>query len=321
MRLGKLTADELQKYIIDKISRHRAEVVLSSALGEDCASLKIDDFILLSSDPITSKVDINLLGTLAVDVSTNDIIANGGEPVAIMLTIIMPPSQNPADISIIMDSAKNRCQMLNIDIIGGHTEFSDSVTRPIVSATAIGKTKRIIKKSDLKAGDKLYVTKYIGLEGTVLLHHKLDNLSDLEKIEIAEIKNNLSILSEGKILSNSENITIMHDITEGGIIGAVYEVLHSSDLGAMIYQKDIPLLDVTKKICNTLNVNPYKLISSGSILFAGKNLEKTVQLLNSNGINAVCVGEVLKDKSIRQFVYKDGKTENLSSEMDELYKV
>ena len=99
MKLGKLTTDELNKNVISLLHKNRSEVLLSSAIGEDCAALDLKDVIVVSSDPITAVVEKEKLGALCVSVCCNDVAANGGEPVAMTITLIMPPSSSAEDVA------------------------------------------------------------------------------------------------------------------------------------------------------------------------------------------------------------------------------
>ncbi len=322
MRYGKLSSDELELNILSKLHHLRKEVLLSAALGEDCAALKTDGSVfLISTDPITAQMPLEALGSLAVDVACNDIVANGGEPVALMFTLIMPENSTAEDIGIVMDSAVKRASQINVDIIGGHTEFSDCVVRPIVSATAVGKTNRIISKRGLKSGDKVYMTKSAAIEGSVILSKfSKSGFSSDELAELKAFEKLLSVTKEGKILAKFENISTMHDITEGGILGSVAEICQNVKLGARIYEKKIPVSGLTKKICEEFNADPYRLISSGSLMFTGQNLDDAVATLQQAGINAFEIGEITADGKIL-FCRSGGEKQKIKIEADQLFKV
>lgn len=318
MRTGKLNAEELNKYVFAHIGSFRDEVVLSAALGEDCAAIKTDGFILLSSDPITAQMPNESLGRLAIDVSCNDIAANGGEAIALTLTVIMPTFSREEEIGEIMRGAGERAKELCVDIVGGHTEFSDCVTRPIVSATAVGKAKRLIAKSALSAGDEIYITKVCGIEGTVILAEKYaSELTPNERLKANRLAESLSVSAESKILKKYDGVTTMHDVTEGGILGAVAEIALAAGLGAEIFEKEVPVDSVTEKLCSRLDIDPLKLIASGSMMFTGKNLNKAVKELESAGIKSAKIGRITSGKE-NVLVRRNGKKENFSAEPDKL---
>ncbi len=288
MRLGKLTTDELKRYVLDKLHHTRSEVVLSAAEGEDCAALRLQDLILLSSDPITAELPLRSLGELSVHINCNDIAANGGEPVALMSTIIVPGNCSAADIGVIMDSLVRTADSLCVDVVGGHTEYSDCVVRPITCTTAIGVARRLMDKSALRVGDRLAVTKVLGMEGMSII---LEMLGMTDVSEYAQYKNGLSVVPESRILTAFDEVSVMHDITEGGVLGAVAEIC-GTRIGAVIDEKKLPIDACTRDICVRYGIDPRRLLSSGSMLFAASDMRRPLQALHDAGIPATEIGEV-----------------------------
>ena len=321
MKSGKLTTQELRENVLDKIERFRPEVLLSAALGEDCAALSIDDVILVSSDPITAVVETEKLGSLCVTVCCNDVAANGGEPVAMTLTIIMPVTCGAGDVGVIMDGAVKEAKRLNVEIVGGHTEFSDCVMRPIVSGTAIGKAKRVLKKTDLQPGDRLFVTKSLALEGTCILADIVKPaLTEEEKRTLERFNSSLSVSRESVALSKLDSVSAMHDVTEGGVLGAAAEICFSVGLGANLYESKMPVAELTARLCESNGVDPLRLISSGSMLAAVRGDDTEAKAaMKALGVEFTEIGKVTDD-TVVTLIKTDGTTENVEVLPDELYK-
>ena len=170
MRQGKLTSAKLRELIIDQIQPHNEETVVGAGVGEDCCAVMTGDLCVVSTDPITAGGEQT--GMLAVHINANDVAAAGAVPVAALVTILIPPSGKEEQVRDLMGSLTKAAHELDIDIIGGHTEVTDSVTRIIVSVTMIGKPVipgRMFRTSDMKAGDDIIMTKYAGLEGTAII--------------------------------------------------------------------------------------------------------------------------------------------------------
>ena len=167
MRAGKLTGKELKDNVLSVISHRREEILNSARLGGDCARIALGADMLVHADPVTGEA-VNI-GSLAVEVSANDVIAAGGEPVAFLLTLILPESCDACDVKRIMTDAEREAVAWNAEIVGGHTEFSSAVTRPVVNAVAIGKAVDGWLPHTPEAGDAVVVTKTLGIEGTVIL--------------------------------------------------------------------------------------------------------------------------------------------------------
>lgn len=289
MRFGKLTSTELERYVLRRLKKIRGEVVLSAAEGEDCAAVRCDGLLVASSDPITAAMSPESLGELAVMINCNDIAANGGEPVALMLTVIAPPDFPAEDIGRIVSAAAERAAGMQVEIAGGHTEFSDCVTRAIVSATAVGFCKRLIAKTGLKAGQALGVTKRLGMEGVAIL---LEAQGKTDDPLYEKYKSALSVLPESRVLSALPAVTMMHDITEGGVLGAVAEVVTSRHLGADIYADRLPVDARAADVCRAAGVDILRLLSSGAMLFAADDMPAALAALEAAGIEGTEIGVV-----------------------------
>ena len=317
---GKLNPQQLRENVLSILSKKRNEVLISAGISEDCAAIKCNDYLLITSDPITSAE--KNAGSLAINVCVNDLASSGADAFAVMLTIIAPVRCNEKDIKVIMLDAESMAKKLNVDIIGGHTEFSNAVNRIIVCATAIGRAEKIVSSSAAELGDSIIATKHLGIEGTVVLaqdfHEKLDLTNDENKL-ILELTEKISVQKEGMLCSKLD-IRSMHDITEGGVFGAIAEVVAANKKGAEIYAEKIPYLAVTEKICSILKLNKYKLLSSGSMLIITSSPEIVLSTLNKAGIEATIIGKITNDNNA-VCVYSDGKKEIINVECDEINKV
>lgn len=296
MRVGKLTNETLKKLILDKLPSAK-DVMLTSGVGEDCAAIEFgSEACVLSTDPITGATEA--IGSLAVHVSGNDIASSGAEPKYMLATLLVPPDKNEEDIAEVVEELIQTSEELGISIIGGHTEVTDAVTRIVMSTTVIGRVpkEKLISSSGAKLGDDIIMTKYAGLEGTCILSAEYrDELSSVltesDKKEVTELKKSLSVIKEG-IIASEIGATAMHDITEGGVYGAVHELCTASGVGCELYSKEIPILESTKKICKRFSINAKRLIGSGSMLITTKKTDELICSLKKSGINAAVIGRV-----------------------------
>lgn len=325
MKIGKLPNKMLQEIIIGKIKSARKEVLLRPEVGEDCSAIDFArDICVLSSDPITGAK--NNLGTLAVNVACNDLASCGAEPLGLMVTILAPPHAKKEDIENIMDQMCEAAGLINADILGGHTEVTDAVNRFVISTTCVGKVKKneLITSSSAKPGDSVVLTKFAGMEGTAIIAHDMHSeLSTfLESQSIEEAKGyieRISVLKEG-LLAAKEGASAMHDVTEGGVLGAVWEICEASGVGAEIYSEQIPVTQITMQICKHYHINPLKLISSGCMIIIIKDAARLIELLSKEGTEAAIIGKITEGKT-RKLISKNKAIEINAPEADELYKV
>lgn len=302
MEIGKVPNDILEKIVFSNIKTKRKEVLVSAAIGEDNGIIDFGESVcVVSTDPITGATKD--IGRLAIHISCNDVSTSGAEPIAVLLTILCPPTTTEEDLEEIMKDAAKAAADINVEIIGGHTEVTDSVNRVIISTTVIGKQlkSKLPNYADIKVGDKVVITKYAGIEGTSIIAKELEEkLTDkLGKVKIEEAKNMdsmLSVVSEG-IIAGRHNAKYMHDITEGGVYGAVWEASIATKCGLIIHEDLIPMMEITKEISKILEIDPYRLISSGSmvIIMDDEDLKNLIIEFGNHNIKATVIGEIIEE--------------------------
>ncbi len=327
--VGKLDSEVLKKIVFDKITYKRNEVITRPGIGEDCAVVDFDKYeCVLSTDPITAAASD--IGRLAIHISCNDIASNGVEPLGILLAVMLPQGTTQEDIEHIMADAGRAAELAGVEIIGGHTEITPAVNTPVIVSTALGRAVRGSSASalDMKPGDLIYITKTAGIEGSGII--ACDFTDELKSIltvgEIDEAKSLLdyvSVIPEG-IIGGEVGTSGMHDITEGGIFGAVWEMCTVSGNGANIYPERVPVLPVTEKICMYYNIDCFRLISSGCMLMSvpAEKVSEMEKRMDKANIRFTCIGEVTDAACGINAVYGNGRREEIAPPAaDELYKV
>ncbi|NLW22648.1 MAG: AIR synthase [Tissierellia bacterium] len=325
MEIGKLPNEILEKIVFNNISHKRKEVLLGASIGEDNAIVDFgEEVCVMSTDPITGATKD--IGRLALYISCNDVASSGAEPIGVLLTILAPPTIEKKDIELIMKEAGEASKELNVEIMGGHTEITDAVTRTVITTTVIGKQKKkdMINSKNAKVGNKVLMTKYAGIEGTSIIAKELedylkDKIGKEKLIEAQDMGNMISVVKEG-IICGRIGVNYMHDITEGGILGAVWEGAMAMGKGIKVYESLIPMKEVTKEIASILNIDPYRLISSGSMLIVAEEdrIQTIERELEKEGIKVTVIGEVI-EKGI--LLERDGKLEEIGPPgSDELYR-
>jgi hydrogenase expression/formation protein HypE len=303
MKEGKIPSELLRELVFNNIKVKHEDVILRPEIGEDCTAIEFGDYAcVLSTDPITGAD--KGIGALAVHISCNDVASSGVKPLAILMTIMAPTSTTEEDIRTIMKDAGEAAGLLNVEIAGGHTEITSAVNKVIVSTTAIGKIlkHKLVKTSGAKLGDAVIMTKYAGLEGTAILakdrERELKSKLTPELLDKAiNLSSQISVVKEG-VLAGEYGVNSMHDVTEGGILGAAWEVAESSNTGVELYLNSIPVLEETKQICEIYDINPYRLISSGSMIITCSNGEELIELFRAADIPASIIGRIIEKDRI-----------------------
>ncbi len=340
MNTGKLTNEQLKSLVLDKLPILSPSTLVGAGIGADCAWLNLGDKLLVtSSDPITAGGMQS--GTLAIHVSCNDIAACGIKPSGILFVIIAPTFATEEDISEIVSQASAEAKKLGADIVGGHTEVSDSVNNFVVITTAFGIADKDhpVPAGKGKIGDSLILTKSCGIEGSYIAvkehRDKLTGIVSENLLLEAERYNELiSVVKEGTICGLIESstheinengfkvggVSLMHDVTEGGVLGAAHEMASFSKTGVNIRVDDVPVTEATREICKALGLDPLRLISSGSLLIATSEPDKIGDALKKAGIEATVIGELTEEGFTIE--NSDGSRDILTPpQADEIYKI
>lgn len=339
LETGKLDSDLLKRIVFNKIKYRSDDVKVRPGIGEDCAVIDFGEYdCIMSTDPISSA--ISDIGRLAIHITCNDIASNGVQPVGIMLACMLPEGTTAEDVEHIMQQAAETAGRLGVEIIGGHTEITPAVRQPVIVSTAIGKcpADRSQSGSSMQPGDYIMMTKSAGLEGTGIIacdhEQKLKNAEDedgnrlMSDAEIEKAKTFLSLVSvvpEG-VAAGKVGTHGMHDITEGGILGAVWEMCQISHTGAEVWEEAIPIEPEAEKICRIFDIDPLRLISSGSMIIIIPR-EKKAQMetaMKTAGVSASVIG-VIREKEDGVFMACGGsgcaRAEIAPPYADEIYKV
>lgn len=327
MEAGKVPNEVLNKVVLSKINKFRNDIILRPGIGEDCAAIDFDSYAcVLSTDPITGAA--NEVGQLAVLISCNDIASCGVAPMGIMVTILCPVGTSEEELGKVMEQISETADRLNVEIIGGHTEVTPAVNKIVISCTCVGKAlkNKVVSTRGAKPGDCVIITKSAGLEGTAIIAHDLEHkLSDrLTREQLRQAKDfisSISVVPEG-VIAGEFGASAMHDITEGGVLGAAWEIAEASGTGIIIEKDKIPVQEVTALICEELGLDVLRLISSGSMMITCQNGEELCRLLGKNNIEATIIGMVAADKNERVLISdKESSIQQIEPPgADELYK-
>lgn len=326
MEIGKVSETVLKRSILKQIKHRRAEVLVGPGVGEDCSVIELerDEVFVISTDPITGTTED--IGTLAVHITANDISSNGAEIIGIMLTILLPEGSKESELKGIMKEIDAVCGKLNIEVMGGHTEITTAVNQPIITVTGVGKMPKehMIKTAGVSPGQEIVMTKWAGLEGTAIIAKRKEKelLSKYTEGFIDGAKSfieHISVVEEAKI-ARKLGVTSMHDVTEGGLFGALWELGEASRVGIEVDIKKITLKQETVELCEFYDLNPYQLISSGVMLMVTDKANALVDELKKNGIPASVIGRITEGND-RVVMNEEEKRFLVPPKSDELYKV
>ena len=330
--LGKLDFSLLEKLLEKYQSKPDSRVIIGPKLGEDAAVIEYPDrYLVAKTDPITFATDE--IGWYAVQVNANDIATRGAAPKWFQATILLPENKTTEElVEKIFSQIYNACNQLNIAVIGGHTEISYNLHRPIVVGCMLGEVEKnkLVSTSGARPGDMIILTKGIVIEGTAIIaREKQKELRDkgysekfIHRCQDFIYSPGLSVLKEA-LLANQFEIHAMHDPTEGGLSAGLYEIAEASQVGILIEREKVPILGESQKLCDEFRLNPLSVITSGTLLIIVPEREsgKIIGLLEKEGIASYLIGEI-KDKNFGIKI-KTGNIEEslIYSAIDEITRI
>ena len=295
-------------------------------VGGDFGAVSVseDMVVVLSSDPVT--LTRNAIGSTAVLAACNDVACSGAALQGISVTMLLPTSFNEEELRDLMKDMDKACEACGVDIISGHTEVTRAVKEPLVVVTAMGtvQKERMIHSSGLRPGMDIIATKWIGLEGTAILACEREDALRTRYaqpfIDKAKIfRQMMSIFPEAAVAVKS-GASAMHDVSEGGIFGALWEMAESAGVGLEIDLKKIPIRQETVEICEFFDLNPYKMLSGGCLLIATGDGNGLIMELEKADIPAVIIGKAT-DGNDRVFINEEECRFMETAQTDELYRI
>ena len=347
MRTGKISENILKRSILRQIKNSRKEVIKGAGVGEDCAFLSLEDPLsgkesenaVMAVSTQTVTLPVENAAFLAVMAAANNLAAAGAIPVAATLAFTFPEGIQESRLKELMHQAESCAVELNMQIVGGHTEVSNIVDQPVVTSTVMGMLQKKAQSvnggktgtegqgksnSVSAAGLDIVVSKWIGMEGTSII--AVEKEAELLKrypvnlvLLAREQGKYLSVASEAAIALKS-GVYAMHDARNGGIFGALWEVSQKLGVGLCIDLKKIPVRQETIEVCEFYNLNPYELLSGGSLIMITRDGQGLVRSLEAEGISAVVIGSTNNGND--KIVTNQDESRYLGAPVpDEIYKL
>lgn len=303
---GKLDSELLGKLLSDIVTDDE-NVILGPQVGADCALVKLSEgTYAIGTDPIT--FDVSRPGYYAVHINANDVAVSGAIPSYYTQTIILPTGTTLSELNSIVEDSVKTANSLGITLIGGHTEISDVVKRPLISICMFG--KKINKENSLPTllpDDVVIQVNPLAMEGTAILAEMFEEKLSIKlgKQYIQNAKDliynpGLSVVVPAVYASKNLPVKLMHDPTEGGIITGLREMVGQSQCGITVYENNFIIKDETIKICDICNCNPLGLISSGTLLavFDKNDAESALQSFKEQGYECSIAATLTNDKNV-----------------------
>ena len=305
LKAGKLPVGLLEGLL--KGIRTSPRVVIGGGIGRDAAVLEFSDqadrLLVAKTDPITFATD--RIGWYAVNINANDIVCMGADPVWFLATVLLPEGSGESLAAAIFSQIQQACDGLDVALVGGHTEVTVGIDRPLVSGCMLGEVARseLIRPESASIGDLLVLTQRIAIEGTAVLAREAPEKLRAAGVTPGVVKSagemldepGISVVPAARALRNIDAVHALHDPTEGGLATAISEMAAAAGLGARLRSEKVPVFPETMDICRALDLDPLGLLASGSLLAAvdPSGIEAVSQRFDDFGIPCGVIGELI----------------------------
>jgi hydrogenase maturation factor len=328
MDAGKLNYKLLEELLREYKGVEDERVVVGPGIGEDAAVIDFGDkYLVTKTDPIVCVQE--QIGYYAPIINANDLATMGAIPKWFMATVLLPRDAREQLAREIFRQMDACCKKLGLALVGGHTEVSFNLERPIVVGSMFGEVEKekLVRKS-AKVGDSIVLVKGIAIEGTSIIAREKagEVLARYGKDFLERCKNfiyepGISVVQEALIARDFA--TSMHDPTEGGLFTGLYELAKASDMGIVVYKDKIRVYPETSRLCKDYNLSPYSIFASGALLVTTPR-ERTAELIhryNGEGVKAIEIGKLREKGRGLKIIDGEGRESDLVySEKDELIR-
>jgi hydrogenase maturation factor len=268
-----------------------------------------------------------------VQVNANDMVTTGATPRWLLVTALLPAeASDTAAVDDLMRQLTEACAMLDIALIGGHTEITHGLTRVILAGTLIGEVARenLVTPRGARPGDRLLVTKGVPIEGTAIVAREFgERLTDvLTASELAEAARflyepGISVVAEAQAAVAAGRVTAMHDPTEGGVAAALWELAEASGRGLLVDAASIPVPEVARRVCDAIGLDPLQTIASGALLLTvdAEDVNAVQDAIAAAGVESFVIGEVVAEPDGVWLESEDGLVPLARPERDALARL
>ena len=307
----------LLKELLGTIPPADSSVVVGSGVGEDAAVIDngASGLLVVKSDPITFAASD--MGRYLLAVNGNDLATMGAEPKWLLVTALLPEGIEAQDVRGLFRSVTAACTEYGVALVGGHTEVTLGLDRPIVSGCLLGTVQRdsLVRTAGARVGDAILLTAGAAIEGTAILASEHGNLLRERGVPAEVIASarqwttdpGISVLPASRALRASATVHSMHDPTEGGVVTALHEVAEAAGVGLCVELDSMTVLPETKIICDALGLDPLGLLASGALLATvpQSDVIAALRALQDSGVPSQRIGEAVPAPEGRNFV-QDG---------------
>ena len=310
-KVGKFSQELMEKIVYQRLGKRRNEILVGPNHGLDNAVVQLgaNQVLIVTSDPLSVIPELGLKDSawLSVHLLASDLSTCGFAPQFIMVNFSLPPNMKDEEFEEYWDAFHVECDKLGVAVLGGHTGRYVGSNYTIIGGgvmMTLAPEDRYLSSSMASSGDLVIMTKGVAIATTGILARTFPKTieraygsSFLKRAQsyfykFSVVKDALTAASVGL---RDEGVTAMHDVTEGGLLGAIYELTQASRIGMEIDLSNVIITKEAKRVCDLFNLDPYMTLSEGTLIITVKEekAQEVLKALKSSGIKAKKIGKVM----------------------------
>lgn len=309
--VGKVSPEFFDEVIYPRLGARRPEVVVRPQHGVDCGVVRIGNgqVMVITTDPIfiVPEYGFKRAAWFAWHILASDVTTSGFPPAYIVVDFNLPLGMTEDQFKTIWEVFDRESRRYGAEVVGGHTARYAGTDYPMVGGAtfiAVGPEDRFLYPGMAQPGDTIVVTKGAAIEATGILacafpetirgalgEEVLRDGQDLF-FKMSTVDDALAAASVGV---RAEGVTAMHDATECGVIGGLFEIAQASRAGIVVDLEKVPTPAAATAICKFFGIEPLISISEGTLLICVRpeKADTLLLALRDRGIVAAAVGEIL----------------------------
>jgi hydrogenase maturation factor len=314
--LGKVDREFFDQYIYPHLGADRDDVVLEPQHGVDFGVVDVGgEAVVMSTDPVfvMPSVGFERAAWFAFHILMSDVAVSGIPPSFLSIDFNLPPEITDDEFETIWTTFDEEARKLGVSIVTGHTARYAGCNYPMVgggTAIAVGDRDAVVRPNGAQVGDRVVVTKGPAIETTGLMSIQfeplLDGELDTDTIEAAQERfYDMSPVRDALTAASAGSVTAMHDATECGVYGGLYEIARAAGVRLEIDREAVPVLPGVMEACEFFGIDPWASISEGTLVMTvdEESVESVLAALDDEDIPAADVGHVREGEG----VYVDGE--------------
>ncbi len=334
LKPGKIDSALFDHFIAGNCGAYRDEVLVKPQFGVDVSLVELPGNLsmALTSDPLSLVPSLGLEESawLSVHLMANDMATTGFAPMYGQFVLNLPDTLRAEDFKTYWFHIDRFCKKIGLAVTGGHTGFIPGQNSTIAGGgtlISVASKGQMLTSNMAKEGDCILVTKSAAMSSAAILALSFpetvrQKAGTETQREAAAAFYRTSVLEDALAAAGKaeglEEVSAMHDVTEGGVLGSIYEMAHASGLGVRVYRDQLPLQAVQAEVCRIFELDPFTCVGAGAMIIScpKAHVESVSARLLAKGIACAQVGEMMPASSGMQVVEGEKEYPLLYQEVD-----